>query len=147
MPKLRQTSVSLRIFGDNLVPATISTLMEAEPTDSRVKGESVSPTGKVRQRTGAWFREAADRTPGDLDAQIREILEGLTSDIGVWQELTGRFACDIYCGLFMESEGDGLELQPETIALLGDRGLRLNLQLYAPVPEEPASDDVGDGSR
>jgi Domain of unknown function (DUF4279) len=128
--------VSLRFFGDDLEPDFISTLLGASPSSSAKKGEDrIDRYGTKRgiERTGRWLREAANRTPGDLDSQIVELLSPLTSDLAIWRELTDRFSADLYCGLFMSESNDGLELQPDTLAMIGSRGLSLELQLYAPL--------------
>jgi hypothetical protein len=131
--------VGLRFFGDDLDPDSISALLGASPTSSAKKGEDrVSGDGIKRgiERTSRWLLAAPRRTPGDLDSQIVELLSLLTSDLAVWRQLTDRFSADLYCGLFMSESNDGLELQPQTLAMIGLRGLSLELELYAPLSPE-----------
>ena len=139
MAALSESVVSLRFFGDDLDHDAISALLGAKPTSSTKKGEErVSPDGVKRSvvRTNGWLLDAPRRMPGDLDGQIVELLSPLTSDLATWRELTDRFSADLYCGLFMRESNDGLELQPETLAMIGSRGLSLGLELYAPLSLE-----------
>jgi len=56
----------------------------------------------------------------------------LTSDLSVWQELRQRYNCDVFCGLFLHTSNEGEELEPETLSILGARGLKLGLDIYGP---------------
>jgi hypothetical protein len=76
------------------------------------------------------------RTPGDLNAQITELLSGLTADLSVWRDLTRRYRGDLFCGLFMDEGKEGVELTPSTLAAMGARGLLLDLDIYEPARHE-----------
>jgi len=138
MAAVYETVASLRIFGDDLDPDEISALLGASPTSSARKGEiRVSKSGRERtERTGRWLLEAVYRQPGDLDSQIAELLSPLTGDIAVWRRLVAQFEVDIFCGLFMKESDEGLDLRPETLEMLGSRGLSLGLCIYGPLSEE-----------
>ena len=71
-------------------------------------------------------------SPGNLEGQIRELLAGTTTDLNVWQYLGQSLKVDIFCGLFMDEWNEGETLNPETLKLLGDRGINLALDIYAP---------------
>jgi hypothetical protein len=71
-------------------------------------------------------------SPGDLDSQIDQLLAPLSGDLSVWLRLSSDFDADIYCGLFMQEECEGLGLSPRTLSRLGERGLVLNLEIYGP---------------
>lgn len=68
---------------------------------------------------------------GDLSGQIEEILSGLTQDLDVWRDLSGRFGGSIFVGFFMAAGNEGCDLPPETLKLLTDRGLSLLLDIYS----------------
>jgi hypothetical protein len=82
-----------------------------------------------------WLLEAPRREPEDLNAQVAEILSRLSQDIEVWKALTQEFELDLYCGLFMGSTNDGLCLSASTLAALGERGIELAIEVYAPISE------------
>jgi len=124
--------VTLRFFGDGLLPEEVSALLGATPTASHHKGQELagSHSGVVRiARTGSWRMAAMRREPEDLEAQIFEILDQLTGDLAVWQALA-RFRPDLFCGLFMGSSNDGVSLSPRALLALGERGIELGLDIY-----------------
>lgn len=86
-----------------------------------------------------WSVSAEQRIPGDLDAQIAELLEGTTEDIGVWRNITSRFKSDIFCGLFLGEWNEGLSISPTTMKVLGERGILLDLDIYSGT-DEPEAD-------
>jgi hypothetical protein len=138
MAALNRTAASLRIFGDHLNPSELTRLLGCEPTDSKSKGQETvgKSTGQVRiAKTGSWHLDASRRAPGDLDGQIGEILSRLPQDLQVWKELNRRFKVDLFCGLFLESETGGSQISATVLAALGDRGIELNLDIYAGDPE------------
>ena len=94
MAVLSGSAASLRFFGDDLDPDELTHLLGCQPTKSEKKGEELF--GKVTGRkriapSGGWWLRAERREHGDLDAQISEILDQLTDDMSIWQDLTSRF--------------------------------------------------------
>lgn len=79
-------------------------------------------------QAGSWRLHA--NVPGDLNTQIAALIAGLPSDQSVWRELSRRYRCDVFCGLFVRSGNEGTELQPQVLSMLGDCGLRLGLDIY-----------------
>lgn len=133
--------VTLRFSGNDLTPAAITTLLGANPTAAHHKGQQLtgSQPGTVRiARFGSWQLSAARREPEDLEAQIFEILDQLTSDLAAWQSLAP-FRPDLFCGLFMASGNDGVSLSPRALLALGQRGIELGLDIYDAVEEEPTA--------
>lgn len=130
-----KTVVSLRLFGDDLEPAEVSALLGAEPTKCAQKGDvrTLSSGREVVARWGSWLLDVDDRSPGDLNGQLAELFSALTSDLSVWRELARHHRCDVYCGLFMAERDEGMELTPETLSLLADRGLSFGLEIYGPL--------------
>ncbi len=132
MPAFDHSLVTLRFFGDDLLPEEVSALLGATPTVSHHKGQELkgSQSGAVRAaRTGSWRLDAEPREPEDLEEQIFEILDQLTGDLAVWQSLA-RFRPDLFCGLFMGSSNDGVSLSPRVLLALGERGIELGLDIY-----------------
>jgi len=124
--------VTLRFFGSDLLPDEITALLGATPTASYHKGQELkgSQSGVVRvARTGGWRLDAERREPEDLEVQIFEILDQLTSDLAIWNSLE-RFRPDLFCGLFMGSSNDGVSLSPRVLLALGQRGIELGLDIY-----------------
>src|SRR5579862_6405921 len=147
MSEVHQSTVALRISGDNLVPDEITALLGASPTHAVIKGEKgkhiTGPkVGDVRvARSGMWTLEAPDREPEDMNGQIREILSQMTADLAVWQSITKRYRVDLFCGLFLSGDYGGLTLSPQSLAALGERGIEMGLCIYGEgreiLPTEP----------
>lgn len=77
----------------------------------------------------------AGSEPENLDGQIEEILGKLTDNLVVWSKISEQFEVDFFCGLFMGGSNEGLSLSPRTLAALGERGIELGLDIYAPDEE------------
>ena len=134
MAALHESAVSLSFFGDDLEPAEISNRLGGLPTFGVSKGASWKPPrgGERIARTGSWRLQAPRSVPGDLPSQIESIFAPLTGDISVWQELAARFNGRLFCGLFLKEGNEGLRIERSTLATIADRGLFLDLDLYAP---------------
>ncbi len=129
------TQACLRVWGDDLVPDEVSKLLGQQPTNSECKGDVLigKVTGQKRiAKTGGWRLRAPESSDGNLDAQIIEILDKLTDNLAVWHDLTVRFGADFFCGIFLKTGNDGLSLQASTTQMLGERGLKLELDIYDP---------------
>ena len=133
MAAVSRTVVTLRFFGNDLLPHEITSLLGRAPSKSETKGDEWQrPNGTTRvANRGSWRLRAADREPGDLDAQIAELFSELSDDLTVWADLTTRFRGDVFCGLFLEEGNEGISLAPKTLALLGARNLELDLDIYS----------------
>lgn len=133
MAELSESMVCLRFFGDDLDPAELTELLGQSPTKSEKIGQIVvgEKSGKERvARTGSWRFDATKQVPGNLDAQISEVLDLLTDDIDVWQKLTARFKADVFCGLFMAGSNEGVSLSPSILKKLAKRELMIGFDIY-----------------
>jgi hypothetical protein len=130
MSALSKTAASLRLFGDDLNPDEVTRLLGKEPDVAERKGD-IRPSGSTVRR-GRWSVKVGRRAPGDLDGQIAELLAGTTEDLAVWQRLTSVYAANVFCGLFLEQENEGVDVSPQTLRMLGERGVKLQLDIYAP---------------
>jgi len=127
--------VSVRVIGDALDPAEVTRILGVEPSFAARKGERARPGRlEVVQRTGAWVLRAEQAAGWPLDEAIHALLAQLPSDAALWRSLGERFRLDVFCGMFMGTDNQGLELRPETLQLLAARGLRLGLDVYGPPP-------------
>lgn len=134
MAHLARSVAVLRIIGDELVPEEVSSLLGALPTRAARKGEAI-PTkaaGERIARTGGWRLEATAAEPENIDAQVSEILGLLTPDLEVWRTLRERYRLDLFCGWFMNESNEGVSISPPTLLALGERGIELGLDIYAP---------------
>ncbi|MBA4218540.1 MAG: hypothetical protein C0460_14555 [Methylibium sp.] len=138
MSAIEYSTACLRIFGDDLLPEEVSAALGCAPTKSETRGEllrSANGSERVAKR-GSWRLVAAETAPEDTNAQVSELLSKLTSDLNVWREIADRFEIDLFCGWFMGQTNDGAELTPATLLALGERGIALSLDIYAPDSDE-----------
>ena len=138
MAHLHESMAALRIMGDDLVPSEITKLLGCEPTKEHVKGQKFRSSSRGLERiakTGMWRLIASDCQPENLDGQISEILNKLNSDLSVWKQLAQKYTLDLFCGFYMKETNEGLIISPEAINSLGERGIAVSIDIYAPLDE------------
>jgi uncharacterized protein DUF4279 len=131
-----ESTVTLRIFGESLVPSEISALLGSAATDFYRKGDALpgrSKDGGPRIAARGMWRTEVDRcTPADLNIQISQILSQLTQDIAVWTNLDPTFELDLFCGFFMSDGNEVVSLPPAILGALAERRIELILGIYRP---------------
>lgn len=137
--------VSLRFYGDDLDPERVTELLGCEPTQSYRKGDALrSKRCRRTAGTGSWRLEGPKDETGTLPEQIGRLLDSVSSDLLVWEDLT-RFRPDVFCGLFLDAWNRGCSLPPELMQRLAERGLTLGLDIYGDaggeIPSGPNTDD------
>ena len=133
MSGFESSTATLRFFGDELDPETITARLGCPPTRSARKGDVTigRVTGREKvAKTGSWLLSALERKPENLDVQVKEILAQLTNDLGVWRELTDKYQSNLFCGMFMSTGNDGMSLPSTTLLALGNRGLEVWMDVY-----------------
>ena len=139
MAHIHKSAATLRIMGENLIPAEITNLLGCEPTHEQTKGQvftSKSSGSKRTAKAGIWRLQAKETTPENLDVQIEEIFNKLSSDLDVWESLKTEYDIDLFCGIFMSGSNEGMEISPSSLKLLGERGIKLGLDIYGPLEGE-----------
>lgn len=132
MGTLYKSAASIGFLGDDLVPEEITAALGAEPTVGVRKGgvwRTKAGVEKVAPR-GSWRKEADRREPGDLDAQINDLLDGLSDDLLAWQSFSKRYRGRVFCGLFLATGNEGATMLSGTLLRLGERGLLMDLDIY-----------------
>ena len=133
MPYLHHSCAALRIGGDSLKPDEISRILGCTPTLSCVKGQIEPSKGKaIVRKTGVWHLDAGEQQPGDLDAHVTELFGRVNNDVSAWATLSGEYKIDLFCVYFVSETDEGMEASAETLKVLGDRGIKLGLHIYAP---------------
>ncbi|GLH75252.1 hypothetical protein SSBR45G_01600 [Bradyrhizobium sp. SSBR45G] len=127
MSRISETHTSLRFSGDDLNPTELTALLGGAPSTCASKGDVIR--GERTAQTGSWIARAERREPGDLDAQIEEILLPLSKDLSIWRSL-GRYRPNLFVSLFLQETNEGIEISPHCLCLLAERGIRLGLDIY-----------------
>lgn len=139
MAAVRETVLSLRIMGDDLDPDEITKLLGGKPVEAHRKGDTIVNSRGLSRTTksGGWRRRANVSGTADLDGQVREVFAGLTEDTRIWRGLSARYRIDIFCGLFLDGSNEGIELSPETMMMLGSRGIVIGFDIYSGASPKP----------
>ncbi len=140
MPIVHNTLVALRFSGDDLNPDELTAWLGVAPSRGHRKGdESRTSTGAtVIRKSGLWLLRAADRAPGDLDAQIIEILKALPSDPAIWSRVAA-YNPDLSIGLFLEQSNESISISPPVVRSLAERGIELEFDIYGPITDDPGN--------
>ena len=142
MAILHMTAASLRVLGDDLDPDEVTAALGKQPDVASRRGDRM-PTRSGRERVvrrGRWSVEVNRRSPGNLDAQVAELLAGTTENLDVWRGITARYDAEIFCDLFLDEANQGLMISPATLRMLGERGISLDLDIYYAGPDEAPTD-------
>ena len=130
MPYVKKSTVVLRVYGKELVPAEITALLG--PTPSRQYTARENKLGKV----GMWQLAASPREPADIDGQIQELLNQVAGDPAVWRAITDKYQADLFFCLFMGERNEGVIISADSMAALGARGIRVGLDIYGGVDKK-----------
>lgn len=137
MGRLDRSAISLRFSSDDLDPAVITNALGVEPDLAYAKGGAwATPSGRpMVGQTGLWSRSVADRSPADFDNQVAELFALTATDVSAWSDLSARYRGELFVGLFMRENLEGLSIAPPTLAAIAARGLALDLDMYGPFGE------------
>lgn len=128
IPRLR---VSLRIRGDALDPDFLTQQLGVAPSFSARKGELIARRGTERlQTTGVWTYRLEVSPATELGDAIAHLLAALPEDATLWEEITGSFTTDVFCGVFLENDNQSTVIQADVLSTLGRRGLPLSFDLF-----------------
>ncbi len=136
MDNLHRASVTLLIHGDDLVPEELTSLMGRQPMIGARKGGTFPGHNgrEVTARTGKWILGTGYREPPCIDQQINELLSSFPAGADLWQDLTTRFDCYVTVGVYFDDDSwtGGIVLEAQTLRMLGERGLAIDFDMYAP---------------
>ena len=107
------------------------------PSTCARKGDVIRSETTRRERiakTGSWIVKVVRRKPGDLDAQIEELLSPLSKDLSIWRSV-GKYRPNLFVGLFLLESNEGIEISAGSLSSLTERGIMLRLDMYCSSPE------------
>lgn len=137
MAAIAETHAAPRFFGDDLEPDQLSARLGGAPSTFARKEEVIrsDKTGRERvAKMGSWIASVARREPGDLDGQVQELPSPSTKGLSVWRNLD-RYRPDLFVGMFLQETNEGIEISAESLLALGERGIRLAIDVYEARPE------------
>lgn len=135
---LQRACVTLLINGDDLIPEELTALLGQHPEIGVRKGETFMGRGRpgtaVTARTGMWHFGTGYREPPRIDQQVIQLLTRLPEDANIWTDLTTKYVCYVAVGVYFSDDSwtGGFTLEPVTLRMLGERGLTIDFDMYAP---------------
>lgn len=124
--------VSLRLFGDDLVPRDVSQRLGCAPTRAYKRGERIVLPGSSRQvvaKCGMWNLRGNLPDSAPVPEQIAALLASVTDDAAVWDGLAADTKMDVFVGLWPKANAD-FALSNELLHQLGARHLQLRFDVY-----------------
>ena len=73
-----------------------------------------------------WLLSVDERSPENLDGQLRELFEQLTDDLEIWGKIFETYSTDLFVGLFMQGSNEGLTISSSVMKMIADRRLELD---------------------
>ncbi len=135
--KVDKATVSIRFFGDDLIPDELTKLLNCEPSETYEKGYVVTTTIRPRTiKTGMWFLTIEKNFYQTLEEQIFDLLGKLTDDLEIWENLTKRFEASIYCGAWLKAWNRDVWFSSELLKQMADRQLPIGLAIYCDCEDE-----------
>jgi hypothetical protein len=136
-----EVRVTLAVYGDELDPEEISSLLGCQPTSSHRRGETRigKKTGhKTVYKQGAWFLTVEGQAPRTADELTTELLEQVSSDESLWLDLGRRFDVQMRYGIFLEAWNRGFGLRRDVVKRIARFSASLEFDIYANIEDETA---------
>lgn len=129
-----ETSVTLMVYSKQLDRHEVSRLLDVQPTKAWNAGErhlvGTGRTGRTRiVDWGQWMLQI-DYNQSPVDRKIQELLNRCTDRLENWHALNHKYDVWLTIGGHMANWNRELDLAPEILRLLTDRGLRLKIDVY-----------------
>ena len=129
-------SLSLHVTADNLSSDTISELFGVKPTAFQTKGVPLlreNGTTKRIPKFGRWTLQikAAETDEWDIEEAIRMLFERLPSELETWRKVGAHGIIHLSVGLSLNTSNEGFSLNPDLMIFLGERGVRLDCDVYS----------------
>jgi hypothetical protein len=136
MAQIQRTVVTLRFHGDDLNPMELSDRLGAIPSKAHEKGATLqSASGARIAKMGIWNLTVEADAPDGFEELVTRLFGQLSPELDTWLDLSGRFAGDLFVGLFLGRTNEGLPIGRETLGAIASRGLKLGFDIYGPTNE------------
>ena len=124
-----ESAVSLRFWGDSLVPEAVTHALGMQPHLAFARGDSLATGAAPAQLTGMWMYwiERCDET--SIENKILQILEQFPQDLNIWNDLNSTLNSGLFSSLWLHQLEHEQKLTADTLLKLGQRGLTLHSQI------------------
>lgn len=135
-------SIALRIMGDNLDPDEVTKCLGREADKRQFKGQVMGISNDGSQNVsqcGCWTINMMDLDLEEgLEEALLEMMENLSDDSSVWSGLTEEASIDLFVDIYMGGCNDCFSLSPKTMRKMGERGIRVMVDVVDRHTWEPA---------
>ena len=131
-----ETRVTLGIYGPDIDPTEISTLLGCAPTRSHRRGD-LRRDGTSAWSQGAWLLSVEGKAPNGPNELIELLAGRLPTDSAIWAQLRAKYIVRISFGLFIGGWNRGFEFSPASVGRLAEIGAPVGVDIYADDEEEP----------
>ncbi len=128
-----ETTVCLAVYGEDLDPAAVTTLLACTPTSTHRRGERRGPRSPPQKR-GGWFLEARGKAPEGPEELALRLLDRLPADESLWLQLVTRHDVQLRFALHKTGWNKGFDFTPGTTARLARLHSTLVFEIYADDP-------------
>ena len=124
-----ESSFTLAVYGEDLVPSEVTNLLGLQPTRSFERGYRRNPTSRPMPH-GAWFFEERGQPPRDPDDLARSVLIRFSAAPETWSRVRELYKVQLRVALQMASWNRGFAFSPTTLQLIAATGAELGFDLY-----------------
>lgn len=124
-----RSNVKIAIYGTDLIPEEITSLIGVQPTESFRRGYVRSPRS-YPTRHGAWFLESRGLAPDGPDVQLRTVLAQVPTSKEVWEKIAENHTIQIRFGIHMSGWNKGFGLPKELLSQLAAINADLEFDIY-----------------
>lgn len=124
-----ESAVSLRFWGEALVPDEITNALGVQPQIAHSKGKSLTPSLTPPAPFGIWIYFAEESDNRSLDDKILTLLQQMPQALDIWYYLTDKHPGAIFCGLRFDQQDCGQFLSATTLNEVVERRLSIDFDL------------------
>lgn len=127
----RKYSVSIRFYGEEVSPETITNLLGICPTDVQRRGEEQSPKTRKKWRSNMWGYQSECDQCTSLEEHLMWIFKKFCSKKEIIQSLSKQVRVILWCACFSSDPETTIEITPEALAEMASFHTTLSLSVYA----------------
>ncbi|HXU06512.1 MAG TPA: DUF4279 domain-containing protein [Polyangia bacterium] len=120
---------TLGVYGDDLVPDEISSLLGCAPTSAHRRGDARRSGGQWPK--GAWLHSVEGTSPTGPEDLVHLLLARLPTDEGLWTTLRARYRVHLGFGIFTERWNREFDLSGEALRRIQVIGVGVDFDIYA----------------
>jgi len=125
-----ESSATLAVYGRDLEPHDVTSLIGVEPTHSFRRGFKRGARSPAMEH-GAWFLEVRGRAPDGPAVQLETLLAKLPASPDMWRQLSARYTIQLRLALHMQGLNKGFSLNKRLTERVAAFGVDLEFDLYA----------------